>query len=135
VNWSYIAGFFDGEGCIRVARSKMGIGVTVQLVQVTEHVEVLEAIASFLKVLGINAVIVNEKFVRNPKWRPVSNLTVRQRESVMAFLRGVLPYLHVKKVSAQDALRFLRMYPSLRYNRLLMSEGQVRRYKQASGGS
>jgi intein/homing endonuclease len=132
MNWAYIAGFFDGEGCIRVARAKLGIGITLQIVQVTEHVEVLNEIAAFLKGLNVEAIVNDEKFVRNPRWRPVSNLTIRRRDSVMTFLRGVLPYIYVKKVSAQDALRFLRMYPSLRYNRLLMSEGQMRRRRTAN---
>jgi hypothetical protein len=128
MNWAYIAGLFDGEGCVRVSRSKLGIGITLQIVQVTQHAAVFYEMATFLKALGVEAIVVNESFLRNPKWKPVSNLTIRRRESVMAFLRGVLPYLYIKKVSCQDALRFLRMYPSLKYNRLLMSEAQTRRF-------
>ena len=55
MNWEYIAGFFDGEGCIYIKNSK----VRLQLTQ--KPIEVLVIIQKFLKENDINSFIVRNK--------------------------------------------------------------------------
>jgi len=118
MNWSYIAGFFDGEGCI----SKNGTGhpcgslsYVAMLPQSESRRIALDKIAEFLDTQKITYGFYKRKGKdRGPNFEQMYNIRVMKRESLMKFLEGVLPYLTVKKILAQDTRRLLLMYPSLR---------------------
>ena len=116
MNWSYIAGFTDGEGCIGCRQSgKWGFYYPVSLAQSgCEGLEVLREIATFLEKEGVTAKVYTRKApLTGFSKRIQHSLYVGQRSSVEKFLRGVLPFLRVKRLKAQDALRMLTIYPML----------------------
>jgi hypothetical protein len=115
MTWDYIAGFFDGEGTICTkSRACRGIGFTVQISQVNS--DVLYQISDFLTARRAKNSVrryhyTNKKF----GWKqPQHRLVLTNRGSVEIFLKGLQGRLVVKKQFCEDALRFMRMYPSLR---------------------
>lgn len=99
----YVAGLFDGEGFVRIARFQkpnsthiryaihLGIGMT--------HWPVIEA----LKTEYGGSIHENRHDLRNPKNR-IQFMWVAASQVGAAFLRRVLPYLIVKRDEAEIAL-------------------------------
>lgn len=119
ITWAYIAGFFDGEGCLtsaNTAPSSLGrlraLGYRLTLTQADKRS--LEEIQVFLRQAGINAGLGRARPIALPNHKDVYVLWVTSRAAVTALLRKVLPYLLVKKVLVQDVLRFWTLYPDLR---------------------
>jgi hypothetical protein len=111
IGWAYIAGFFDGEGCLHAAGEGKGgshkFSITIAQADDIGY-RVLHEIKEFLQSQNINAYVVQHSrsiTKRNPKWKPCWNLWVRQQRSVRLFIDGVLPYLRVKKQRAEDYRR------------------------------
>lgn len=59
---------------------------------------------------------------KNKLYRTKFDLRIVGRGHVVAALRNLAPFLRVKKVQAQDLLRFLRLYPSLNHSHTLYTE-------------
>ncbi len=116
VTWPYVAGFFDGEGCI--AHVNPGkISWRVSITQTDVHA--LDLVTEFLNSNGIKTFRHNDSKPFTGKSghmgrRPCFSIWMGGRTGVVNFLSAVLPYLIVKKIQAQDLLRFLKMYPDLR---------------------
>jgi len=99
INWAYIAGFFDGEGCIyhqydenrRMFRSK------VQLTQ--REPLVLEEISKFLTAKGI-AHVVKDYGIQ-------FRLEIYRQYDIGKFLKGVEPYVIVKLKKTNEMLAWL----------------------------
>jgi len=103
----YIAGLFDGEGCIRICRSKKHKGddkwcYTPDVKIVLTHEKAIAFIA--------------EKLAR-PYWHRAhqrSNckdgygLQISDVRGVIAFIEQIAPFLIVKKEAAETVLRFCR---------------------------
>lgn len=76
-----------------------------------EGLAVLTDIQAFLLQEGI-AAPVYDKHRKNYK-RKMFVLLISNRKAGRAFLERVLPFLRVKKLLAQDVLRFYRIFPQL----------------------
>ena len=103
ITWSYVAGFFDGEGNIShgMGKSSTSIGL------VQKEVKVLHDIMGFLKINGIKA-----RYNTNcQKKRTYGRIIISAREPATKFLQAIYPFLIVKKLKAQDVLRFFKLYP------------------------
>jgi Trp operon repressor len=118
MNWQYVAGFFDGEGCVTWDRgiTKKHAGFSTPTITVSQSGDfrgsvVLERIKVFLREEGIHSRIRPQKSKKRRK--PMFNLVVSSRENVSLFLRKVLGAVIVKRTVVQDTLRFLTLYPSL----------------------
>jgi len=120
MNWPYVAGFFDGEGYLAIRQTTgvksrgRGIQPNIAIGQADKEggVRSLEMIQGFLRQHEIACSI--SRYVRkNKRHRDLLILRINGRKSVSAFVRGVLPYLIVRRVFAQDVLRFLIIFPSL----------------------
>lgn len=114
MNWGYIAGFFDGEGClhaINAGGSRTGrFRVTISQTQK----EVLDEIAEFLCERFIDAyVLTHRAAARSPHKKQGWNLWITKQKSVAKFIEGVFPYLRVKKQRAEDYRRVCLLTPSL----------------------
>lgn len=110
MNWAYIAGFFDGEGHLRVKRG----GRVWQLTQV--HRGSLEQIAAFLGRHGIPSHIYDIGTGKSRKhWQPISTLFVMNTPDVVKILQAIRPWVIVKKQEIEDVLRFLTLFPSAHY--------------------
>jgi hypothetical protein len=97
VSWAYVAGFFDGEGCVGAPSSRTGVHVSV----VQKSPRVLEEIAAFLESHGVTT-----SYHRN-RSHPARmySLHASSHEGARAWLEGMLPYLIVKRQCAEDAIQ------------------------------
>lgn len=100
VDLAYIAGLFDGEGCITYTRKgKAGMGLLVTLGQTEEY------LIRWLQIAYSGSVYIRKPPVLfpNAKMLYVWRLFGRQASN---FLKDIVPYLKVKKPQAELALRF-----------------------------
>ncbi|MEK7664444.1 MAG: LAGLIDADG family homing endonuclease [Patescibacteria group bacterium] len=97
MNWSYVAGFFDGEGS--VARNN-GLGFRITIPQTNE--EVLKLIRNFV---GFGFIIKVKK--RESHWKDSWTYYIASKKDVYYFLKQVLPYLIVKRDIALEAINKL----------------------------
>jgi hypothetical protein len=126
LSWPYIAGFVDGEGHIRI----QGAGVQVSVFQSRERGRlVFIEMQNFLKGHGIKSAIHLRKDGQYC-------LYSCGRDNAVPFMRGMLPYLRIKKLEVQDILRYLRLFPLRNRGpvwRMLSKEARRgRRCKQAN---
>lgn len=102
MNWSYVAGFFDGEGTVGfLPRKGHGFRTYVSMAQTDNdgHL-VLKKIRSFLLSQGVKLSLYPVRRLKN-----TSVLCSYKHETVKHFLEFVLPLLIVKKVAALRALQ------------------------------
>ncbi len=93
MNWSYIAGFFDGEGSV----AHNGIGFRISIPQTNE--EVLKSIRNFV---GFGFIIKIKK--RKKHWKDCWTYYIASKKDVYCFLQQILPHLIVKKDIALEAM-------------------------------
>ncbi|OGZ68861.1 MAG: hypothetical protein A3D35_03065 [Candidatus Staskawiczbacteria bacterium RIFCSPHIGHO2_02_FULL_34_9] len=97
MNWSYIAGFFDGEGSI----SPNGGGFRVSIPQTNK--KVLEEILHFTKV----GFVINVK-KRQAHWKDSWVYYIASKKDVYYFLSKTMPFLIVKKENTLNAMHILK---------------------------
>lgn len=103
---AYVAGFFDGEGCIIIARRRasraqysdnhqlwIGASQRTAYVAVLNHIQ--DSFGGSVRAL------------KRPNQAPISEWTVIARASQRTFIEAVLPYLWVKRAQATLAVQFL----------------------------
>ena len=111
----YIAGFFDGEGNIRI--SKNG-GLQISVAQKgTRGKQVLNAIRSDLTLWGVRTQLYPPAPVEKQLW--VMGAT--GQENVLHLCRLLFPYLHVKRLEVQDHLRYYQLFPKMQEGTTAMS--------------
>ncbi len=93
MNWSYIAGFFDGEGSV----SHNGRGFRVSIPQTSE--KVLRNIERFV---GYGTIIYNPR--RKIHWKDTWIYYIARQNDVNKFLKKLRPFLIVKKKLVKDIL-------------------------------
>lgn len=93
----YIAGFFDGEGCIHIYKSRSR-GFTLQVSAANTDRQVIQFICDRF---GGRIHRLQKKGNRKPCWRV--DLVARRANHL---LTALLPYLRVKKDQAELALEF-----------------------------
>lgn len=98
MNWAYVAGFFDGEGCVgKYAHFHVSMN------QAEPHDLVIYAIQDFLTTQGVESrVDVSHSGRRNHN--AVHVLSLNKQSEVKKFLEGVLPFLIVKREKAEEVL-------------------------------
>lgn len=115
ITWAWLAGFFDGEGCLHIKMA--GRGVHWSLYQAgSRGLAVLCEIQTFLAAHGIKSAIYSRPPRQHAKVTSVltsNHLYVSRRADVMTILRALLPHLRVKRVEAADAVRFYTLYPEM----------------------
>jgi intein/homing endonuclease len=117
MNWDYVAGFFDGEGCIGFYTTKKDYeyayrmipkGRKVQIISISQKTRpVLEEIHSFLVSEGINSAIHEIKRVFQGKIFSLYELNIKGQKGRTQFLKKIESKLIVKRSKAYDALKDL----------------------------
>ena len=125
VDWPYIAGFFDGEGC--VSRDRNGRPVCTVTQTDGDHF-VIEKIQKFLKDNGIAAPV--QSYDKGPRTKSHKRLCVSGACSVEDFLSNILPFLIVKKDKATAALELVRGAGRTRWARESSVESAAREYEK-----
>ena len=112
MSWQYIAGFFDGEGDLGYNENRFRFRIWQSG---KEGHEILLRIRSFLLEHGINSSVAGGVSCRKGSFskKPVYYLTVLNRESVIvATLKNVYPFLHIKESKALDMIRIDKLFPN-----------------------
>ena len=91
MDWSYIAGFFDGEGNLHLnfVKNKTQLQLTCRIYN--SNIEVLNQLKEFIG----NGNIYSKK--NNENWSAVYELTINKKVEVLSFLESIFPYLIIKK--------------------------------------
>ena len=117
MNFDYIAGFFDGEGCVTYfGKEKSYIRVSMS----NTNLEVLKDIHNFLGVGRIN-----QNIKATPKHKACYNLVINKRADARKFLTEMHNKVIIKRVAVEQALQFLgkqylsETYPHAPPSRLL----------------
>ena len=125
MDWSYAAGFIDGEGSMGFAMDARTVGnsilpyITLTQAEKYRGFRAVQELAALMESEGIKTYVYvtdhrgrattrGGPFMRN--YRTIK-LHVRSYENIILALRKLIPHLVVRKNSAEDLLRFLILYP------------------------
>lgn len=86
--WAYMAGFFDGEGCLHLQKTG---GVIMSVTQVNRT-----PLDFIIGKTGFGKVDVDEVSKKNPKWHDSHTWRVTDPFIIWWFLKNMRPYLQVK---------------------------------------
>ena len=101
MDWSYIAGFFDGEGSVSMRVTKRG-DMTRNLVWHNTHRESLEAMQAFM---GIGTI-----YTRTPTGlgkKTQFALQISNKAGLLQAIDGMLPHLIIKREAAEALRQYL----------------------------
>jgi len=97
MNWAYIAGFFDGEGCVsRLNKNASHIYWRIDIVQKDRNV--LDEIQKFIRYGKVF------RSTTGIKKTLIYRYGIHKQEQILDFLSNVLPYVVVKKEKVQKLL-------------------------------
>lgn len=131
MSWQYIAGFYDGEG--HLSKGASGLSHRVGITQTgADGLALLTYMAGFMDAHNITSSIGICKR-DNPKHATRYDLNITNRSSVEIFLRLTFPYLHIKKLLAQDTLRLFKMYAHGVLGKVQRQELMIQHNKSAKG--
>ena len=97
MSWTYIAGFFDGEGHVDFCKTKM-----LTIVQVNK--EVLHKIIEFIQFGRIYCVTHENPSLNRSE---CSEITIMRREQQVEFVKHILPFTIVKTKQLRQCLAFI----------------------------
>lgn len=115
MTWQWLAGFFDGEGCIRFSPNG-GLHLTMGQAG-PRGLRCLSEIQHFLAEQGVKTGLHGPRYQylhQRERNTPLYSLWMSHRDSVCTVGRQLLPYLRVKRVEVQDHLRYCQLFPALR---------------------
>lgn len=95
VSAQYLAGFFDGEGCVSITGKKPHLQITIS----QKNPKVLHLIQKSLKI--------GKVWSRDTKWGKTHQLKIDRHEDQRKFIEIILPYSIVKRKHLEVALDFL----------------------------
>ena len=112
MSWEYVAGFFDGEGCVHMSHGGR-CKTYVSLTQTQDRgMRLLREIQRFL----IDEDMIHShigSFEKKNRTKTMHVLKITKRSDVECFLLWVLPHVRIKKVETQDVLRYFKMFPQI----------------------
>lgn len=111
MDWSYLAGFVDCDGCItRSEKKKYKYAQYTYSVVFTQHSDLedsMQKIFDFISSHGIKVYFIRK--ISNTKLGECKmiNLVIKEQTSLIKILELLIPYLLIKKIKAQEALDYL----------------------------
>ena len=108
MDWAYLAGFTDGDGCITREVSKKTYHYSrLRWAQKESTSAVLDEIADFLRGFGLKVGTSNFSVARAGHKYPQRSLAITNAADTRIALRYMLPHLVVKRERAVEALILL----------------------------
>jgi len=104
MNWDYIAGFFDGEGCVSVRAHRTGF---LRATIFNTHKQSILKVHKFLKKKGINSTIYSRK--RKPNWKRCYEVRICQWKSAKAFLEELKNRTEIKRDEIKEKLKVFKI--------------------------
>ncbi len=100
---AYMAGFFDGEGCINLARrTKRGKRCRI-------HISISNTNEWVIQWFHFNfggSIVFEDRTSENPNWQNVWRWSITSGQQALRFLQAISPYLILKKPQAELAVKF-----------------------------
>ena len=124
IDLAYIAGLFDGEGCIRIDRAKSKTSKTRIIHRVSCQLSMANAFIPKLFQFYFGGTYGGKKVKKGykPQWYwVVTSFTAE------AFLKVILPYLKLKREEAKLALDFQKRIPPLGTHKIVTDDEFVLR--------
>src|SRR5207244_3297270 len=116
VDWAYLAGFTDGDGCISRELSKGTYRYArLRWAQKESSSAVLDEIAKFLSLRGLKVSKRNFSVAYKGHKYPQRELAITNADDTGVALEQMLPYLVLKRDRAIEALSVLRAVQSLKH--------------------
>jgi len=110
ISWNYVAGFFDGEGCVRIYTGKDGYPrLHCSIAQAEPRHEVLYALKDFLAEYEIGSQVYTKPGKNGAS--VCHYLWISKRVHLLAFLYEIRPFVIVKKGDVEEALAWLENNP------------------------
>jgi hypothetical protein len=121
---AYLAGLFDGEGCIQIAHNKPQYNKKTEQHTLTCRVEMTdqEAVRGFLTFGG--SVHIKRASEQNPKWKDQWCWTVSSNKALY-FLQTIYPFIRLKKAEAECGINFQRFRKSSPYYNNQFGRGRI----------
>lgn len=115
ITWEWLAGFYDGEGCINLThqRCKRETAFSPQLDLVNTHIESMELIVDFLAAHDIPVYVQRSENSKsyhresNRRNKPKMTIRIARMANVKRFLELILPHLVLKRKQALLLLEFV----------------------------
>ena len=124
-SWAYIAGIMDADGCFMVIthRRQTKNGVTARALsfpKTLDHwsmsylpcVKIAmiepEAINLICDEMGFGKYNLESARPSRPNSKPIYHWYIRDKDRIMPFIQGIMPYLRVKKPRAEHLLAFCK---------------------------
>lgn len=122
---SYVAGFFDGEGWVTVARVRTGEysdyhKIIIGLTQRAKHREVLDRISAEF---GGTVLIAKERTRVSEAWAVQAKWQLQKKADQLRFLEAIQPYVIVKTAPVRIGIEFIRTFEKAAF--LRDSQGRV----------
>lgn len=114
LSWPYIAGFFDGEGHIRFHNTSLKHkgALYCTIVQTKdEGLYLLDDIAVFLASHGIRSKVHENSKPSSLKHAQCYRIDILGWDNSIRFLKFMMPYMVIKKLKAQDMIRYHKTFP------------------------
>ena len=108
VSLEYIAGFFDGEGCITADKNAFTVRLSITNTQKAVLDEIQKVLGGFVR----------SKDVAGPNRQPSWELRYAKRATVKHILEILRPYLVVKSVEAWLALEYIALHEHCKSGKL-----------------
>jgi len=100
---AYIAGYFDGEGCIRIVQNKRDNGFGIHVFITNTHKPFLERMKDFF---GGTVSVRNKS---NENHRSIYQWRISNKKAANNFLKQIEPYLFEKQPQAKLAINFCEL--------------------------
>jgi len=104
---AYIAGFFDGEGSITIAKSHRGTSPIYWLVVCLTNKNL--AVLQWVQTLYGGRLSTKPR--RSTRWAEAYTLTINKKTQTRTFLESVLPFARIKRAQIEHGLAFLSLPP------------------------
>jgi len=113
MNWSYVAGLFDGEGTVGIGVGKGTIAAAIAQ-SGSKGLSLLEEVATFVRGHGIRCVVYSTGLAGQGRRKLESyRLSIHGFSQAPLFLKEILPLLRIKRSIAQDVIRYTTLFPSI----------------------
>lgn len=105
MDWSYVAGFFDGEGNIWLAPNGYGKR-TRPLLSITFYNNNLPALKAIQDFIGAGNLYLHQ-YAKKPNWNDSYHLKINSHKDALKVARSMLPYTIVKKDKLTQLIQFI----------------------------
>lgn len=104
MNWSYVAGYFDGEGTAGIYKYRKGSRAEISWGNT--HEASLRAMCEFIGVGKVS--LQKHRAIRLPHYKPMYYLKVCNRSGMLYVIERMLPYCLIKKKRLIEMAEFLK---------------------------